>query len=83
LVEHRIADRMLITIVYRHEVVEVEDHRDVETAEFARSWIIANALCRVVCSYKNTVIGYPVRFKSKRAYRRAWPQRRVVEWISG
>jgi hypothetical protein len=43
---------MPIAIVYRLEVVEVDDHHDVETAEFARSWIIANALCRVVFSVK-------------------------------
>jgi len=83
LTEHQIAGRMPTTISYRHEVIKIDDQHDVKTAEFARSWIIANAFCRVVFSYKNTVIGYLVRFKSKRVYRRAWLQRRVVEWISG
>jgi hypothetical protein len=82
-VNNRIAGRMPSAIVYRLEMVEVDDHQDVETAEFARSWIIANALCRVVFSDKNTVIGYRVRFKSKRVYRRAWSQRRAIEGISG
>jgi hypothetical protein len=39
---------MPTTIVYRLDVAD--DHHDVETVEFARNWIIADALCRVVFS---------------------------------
>jgi hypothetical protein len=31
-----------------------------------RSWIIADALCRIVFGYQNTVMGYRAGFKSKR-----------------